>query len=368
MRYYSLTNILKKNAKYNMVFGERSNGKTYSVLELIIKNYLKHGRQGAIIRRWQEDFKGKRAATYFDSLVCNGNNENKIAELSGGKYDRIAYYSGRWFMANYDAKLNKVIPAAEPFCFAFSLTDNEHDKSAGSYRLVTTILFDEFMTRGMYLPDEFVLMCNCLSTIIRDRSDATIFMCANTVDMIGCPYLKEMGLKHVRQMKKGDIDVYQYGTSGLRVAVEYSDSPNKNGKPSDVYFAFDNDKLKMITGGDFELDFYPHITGHIKPENIIFSYFIIYEDAIIQADIVQTDKECFTHMHPKTTDIKAPEKDIIFTTEANPLNNHIGRLTKPINKAIRKLYMFFAADKVFYSDNETGEIVSKYLQWSNSMR
>ena len=32
-KYYSLKNILDKNAIYNVIFGERSNGKTYSVLK-----------------------------------------------------------------------------------------------------------------------------------------------------------------------------------------------------------------------------------------------------------------------------------------------------------------------------------------------
>ena len=30
--YYSLDKILSKNAQYNLIFGERSNGKTYAVL------------------------------------------------------------------------------------------------------------------------------------------------------------------------------------------------------------------------------------------------------------------------------------------------------------------------------------------------
>ena len=40
VKYYSLKNILKKNAQYNMIFGERSNGKTYSVLYYALENYL----------------------------------------------------------------------------------------------------------------------------------------------------------------------------------------------------------------------------------------------------------------------------------------------------------------------------------------
>ena len=30
-KYYSLNNILKKDAQYNIIFGQRSNGKTYAV-------------------------------------------------------------------------------------------------------------------------------------------------------------------------------------------------------------------------------------------------------------------------------------------------------------------------------------------------
>ena len=367
MKYYSLSNILKKNCRYNMVFGERSNGKTYSVLDHAVQKFFKTGEQIAVIRRWREDFKGKRGAAYFDNLVYNGNGENKIKEYSKGKYDHVVYLSGRWYMAYYDDELEKNITAPEPFAFAFALTEMEHEKG-NSYPLIKTVLFDEFMSRGMYLPDEFVLFMNTLSTIIRHRNDVIIFMCANTVDMIGCPYFKEMGLKHVKEMKKGDIDVYQYGNSGLKVAVEYADSPNKEGKPSDVYFAFDNAKLKMITSGEFELDFYAHITGHIDKNDIMVSYFIIYDDTLLQADVIQRDNETFTFIHPKTTPIKYEDKDVIFTTDANPQYNYFGKLTKPINKAVRKLFWYFVANKVFYSDNETGEVVAHYLYWCNNMR
>lgn len=361
MKYYSLTNILKKNCRYNIIFGERSNGKTYSVTDYAVQHYFKTGKQLAVIRRWREDFRGKRGAAYFDNLVYNGEGENKIKEYSKGKYDHVVYISGKWYFSTFDKDLEKNVIAPEPFAYAFALTEMEHEKG-NSYPLIDTILFDEFMTRGMYVPDEFVLFMNTLSTIIRHRDNVTIFMCANTVDMIGCPYFKEMGLKHVKEMKKGDIDIYSYGDSGLRVAVEYSDSPNIN-KPSDVYFAFDNDKLKMITSGAFELDFYPHLQVSVKPKEVIFSYFIMYDEQLLQADIVMRENESFTFIHPKTTPIKDDQKDIIFTTDANIQNNYMGKLARPINKASKKLFWYFAANKVFYSSNEVGEVVARYLQW-----
>ena len=282
IKYYSLNNILKRNAKYNMIFGERSNGKSYAVQEYGLKQFIKTGKQMAVIRRWREDFRGKRGAMMFANLECNGYGKNVIKELTNGEEEPIAY--------------------------AFALSEMEHDKST-SYPDITTILFDEFMTRGTYINDEFVLFMNCLSTIIRDRNDVTVFMCANTISKY-CPYFNEMGLKHVRQMQRGDIDLYKYGDSGLTVAVEYSDSPNKQ-KASDVYFAFDNDKLKMITGGSWELDIYPHLTMSYEKRDIVFSYFIIFEEHILQADVIIGDNTSFTYIHLKTTPIKDEEKDII---------------------------------------------------------
>lgn len=104
----------------------------------------------------------------------------------------------------------------------------EHDKSTNYDGIINAVL-DEFLTRSYYLPNEFVLFMNVLSTIIRDRDNVKIFMMGNTVNQY-CPYFAEMGLTHIKEMKKGDIDVYEYGESGLTVAVEYTDSPNKEGK------------------------------------------------------------------------------------------------------------------------------------------
>lgn len=359
IRYYSLKNILKKNAQYNMIFGERSNGKTYSVLYYALENYLKHGDTLAVIRRYREDFRGKRGQAYFESLEHNGNNKNVIKQLSGGQFDRIIYNASKWYLGYYDEKLQRNVCEEKPFAYAFALSEMEHDK--GNSYTCKTILFDEFITRGAYLNDEFVLFMNCISTIVRARDNVKIFMLANTVSGARFnPYFSEMGLKHAKYMQKGDIDIYNYGNSKLKVAVEYSDSPNKS-KPSDVYFAFDNAKLSMITGGEFELDFYPHLTKPLNKQDIIFEYFIQFDDHILQADVVMGDNDKFTFIHEKTTPIKNPEEDIIFDLTPNESYNYYVNLLQPVNDLTKKIYSFFRANKVFYSTNEIGEVVNQYL-------
>lgn len=64
MKYYSLKQILKKNAQYNIIIGERSNGKTYACLLHCLKEYICNGNQFAIVRRWKEDVRGKELALY----------------------------------------------------------------------------------------------------------------------------------------------------------------------------------------------------------------------------------------------------------------------------------------------------------------
>ena len=74
----------------------------------------------------------------------------------------------------------------------------------------------------------------------------------------------------------------------------------------------------------------------------------------------------YTFMHPKTTDIKYPDRDIVFTTDADQRINYFGNLLRPANNAARKILYFFRNNKVFYSSNEIGEIVAQYLIWCNN--
>ena len=355
-KFYSLTAIEKCQAIYNVIIGKRSNGKTYACLEKIIKEFISTGKQGAYLRRYREDFRGKRGDQLFAAHVANG----VISSLTNGEWTSVKYYAGRWYFSKFDPLLNKEVRDNDPFCFGFSLSEMEHDKST-SYPDITTIVYDEFITRSYYLPDEFVLFMNVLSTIIRGRYDVTIYMLGNTVNKF-CPYFKEMGLGHVDEMALGTIDLYRYGDSGLTVAVERCNDPESS-KASNKYFTFDNPSLQMITGGAWEIDIYPHLPLRYQKKDIQLIYFIIFNDYILQCEIVVKDGCIFTYIHRKTTEIQSWEKDIVFTTEYSPLPNVSRNLLHPAYEIQRKISNFFKAEKVFYQDNEVGELVRNYIMW-----
>lgn len=356
-KYWDIKPILSKKAKYNLIFGERSNGKTYGVLQYALEQYFLNGSEIAILRRWQEDFKGKNGSNTFTALVDNG----VVYKLSKGKWNNIYYYGSRWYLCNDTEKDRET--ANEPFAYAFSIASDEHYKST-SYPRIRTILFDEFLTRSYYLPDEFIKFENILSTIIRDRDNVTIFMCGNTVNKY-CPYFTEMGLTNVKNMVQGTIDVYTYGDSELIVAVEYCDNANRPKKNSDVYFAFNNPKLKMITTGAWELSIYPHLTEQMKytPKDVLYTYFIKFDKEVLQCEIINVNNLLFTFIHRKTTEIKDNGTSIVYQQDYDVRRNYKRKITKPTLPVENKIIEFFRNEKVFYQDNEVGEIVRNYLIW-----
>lgn len=358
IKYYSLKHINEIHAQYNMIIGERSNGKTYSVLDHILQDYFNTRKQGAIVRRWQDDFKGKRAPSMFAPLV----NDGLIYKYSKGQWDRVDYRSGCWYPARYDDQTDTVVRGDDPICYAFSLSSMEHDKST-SYPRISTICFDEFLTRGYYLVDEFVLFMNVISTIVRQRTDVTIYMLGNTVNWT-CPYFTEMGIKHIRDMKQGAIDVYEYGDSGLKVAVEYCKSI-ADSKKSNVYFAFDNPRLQMITSGAWELDIYPHLPVKYRPSEIKGVFFILFEGDILQCELVVHESNPFIYIHRKTTEIKDYDNDVIFALNNDYRMNHYQSLVRPRDKRSQAIAFLFKQNKIYYQDNEIGEIVRNYRQASD---
>lgn len=356
--YYSTTKIDKKDSTYNVIFGERSNGKTYALLLKAIKNYHKTGKQFAYVRRWKEDITGRRAQRLFSGIDEN----NEVGKITQNEFKGVHYYAGKFYFCNYDDNGKVIYSDENVIGFTFALSDGEHDKST-SFPNITTVIFDEFLTNRLYLSDEFVLFMNTVSTIVRRREDVKIYMLGNTVNKY-CPYFNEMGLNKIQQMEQGSIDVYRYGNSSLKVAVEYCATVKDNNKntPSNKYFAFNNPKLEMITGGSWELAIYPHLPMKYTPKNILLIFFIEFGDNIYQGEVINVDNIAFLYIHNKTTPIRKPDEHIIYSLEPKPEMNYNLNIYRPNGKIQEKLLYFFKHGKVFYQDNNVGDAINNYLK------
>ncbi len=360
--FYDISNLLKTNAHYMMMIGTRSRGKSFQVKETALKDYC-DGRGGlAILRRWDTDIKAGLIRDYFADMVVNASGVNLVYKYSNGKYDNIKYRAGEWFLYIHDNENNSDVEDPQPFAKAFAVNQAEHYKTM-VLQDYSNIFFEEFISRKGYIINEFTEFTGLLSTIIRLRDNVRIFMAGNTINK-SCPYFREMGLTKIDKMKPGDIDIYRYGDSALRVAVEMTDIASK-AKPSDVYFAFDNPRLTMITGkkGVWEIAIYPHCPSEYDRKDVLLTYFVKWERNILQCEIVCLPNMVFTFVHPKTTPLRDESHDLIYQPEFDARSNFRRKIGQIVTAEEKQIEWFYDNDKVFFSDNETGEIMRNYLLW-----
>ena len=359
--WYSRKRIDETGALYRMIIGERSNGKTYDVFKTqAIENYVKNRKKTAYIRRYDDDFKKGRAVKMFNDLQANG----FISKVTNRCWDRVVYRSNAWYLARLTDN-GSIEHDVDPFAFGYALTQMEHDKGSSDPD-INIVVFDEFLSRGYYLPDEFILFQNVLSSIIRTRDDVVIYMLANTVNK-SAPYFKEMGINHIKDLKQGEIDTYTLPDGTIQIAVEYCSPVKAKSKKNSNFFLFDNPHLNMIRNGGWEMAIYPHCPIKFKKENVKLSYVIEFEGDLLQGDIVAIDGVSFTFIHRKTTPIQNEDKDIIFRTTKTPYRNQQTNILRPPanSRVFQKITQYFKTGEVYFQDNEIGEIVRNYILWCN---
>lgn len=363
--FYDIKPIDETNAVYRMIIGQRSNGKTYSVCRHIVEDYINEGKRAGYIRRYEEDIQPKNIASLFAPHY------KLIEELTDGKYNSV-FYRAKEFRLCYINDEGKVeYKDAESFCVTASINTAEHTKGQDRGE-INIIVFDEFMTRQGYLQNEFVLYCNLLSSLIRNRDNTIIYMLANTVNRY-CPYFKEMGLKDVENMPQGQIYIYTYGNADLTVAVEYCDPVKATEKVASKYFAFDNPQLEMITTGAWELMMYPRPPYKLFPEDTIAKFYIEFGEALLCGEIIHPKdrkhrSDIFIFIHPQTKDIKIDNYTPFYTNTFSTSICHVRFLQDTPTDLHARIKDLIVKKAVCFSSNETGELFRNWLMETQNLK
>ena len=347
-QYYDIKPLLKLDAEYNMIMGERSNGKTYSVLLTMIEHYIKTGEYGVYIRRYADEILPSNIKGLFNPF--------DIEKLSKGKYNHIGYRGKQFDIGTYDYEKDKWVKK-EPFCFCAAL--NTWESAKGPDRgIVGIVLFDEFLTRRYYLTNEFLSFQNVLSSFLRDRGNAKVFMVGNTVSFYS-PYFEEFGLENIKDMKVGDVACFTFD-NGTKIAVEYCKSVGES-KESAKFFNFNSTKANMITTGKWEIPDYPHYGKSIDfIREVPFRFYIQFDNELLCGCIVCKRDEVFLYFHMQTKEIDQ-EKELLFTTKPDGNPHHYtsfssaslaySRVSSLFNTLIKSNKMFFANNKVGFEKN-----------------
>ena len=363
--FYDIGPIDATNAVYRMIIGQRSNGKTYSVCRHMVEEYFSKGRRSAYIRRWDEDIQPKNISSLFAPHY------KLIEELSGGEYNSVSYRAKEFHLCYIDEEGKKIAQDPTAFCITASINTAEHTKGQDRGE-IHIILFDEFATRNGYLQNEFVQYCNLLSSLIRNRDDTVIYMCANTVNRY-CPYFEEMGLKNIESMPQGQVFVYTYNNANLTVAVEYCDPVKATEKVASKYFAFDNPQLEMITTGAWELMFYPRPPYKIYEEDILAKFYIQFGEQLLCGEIIHPKykkhrNDLFIFIHPQTKDIEIDDLTPLYSDNFSTSVCHVRFLKDQPTELHRLIAQLFIKKAVCFSSNETGEVCRNWLLEVNGLK
>ena len=362
--YWNPKEIDSTKAIYRMIIGQRSNGKSYSTLKKAIEAYFKDGTPSAYIRRYAEEIRPKNISELLSPHY------KLIEKLSKGKYN-ACYYRSNQFILCYIDKETGEITQRDSQAIIYTLALNTWNTSKGQDRgQLGYIIFDEFMTRDLYLKDEFVTFANIISSLVRDRNINAIYMLGNTVNKY-CPYFEEMGLYHVQEQEQGTIELYTYNNKDLTVAVEYCATAEAT-KDVTKYYAFDNPQLDMITNGNWEEAKYQRLCRTemtTNKETLKFKFFVDFNNHLVVGEIHKKGINTILLFHKfGNSNYKIKDKDFVWTDKptTTPYRQNSFRFGPDPAKTI--IQNLFLQKKDYYDTNTTGEIINNFLKWSGAKK
>lgn len=360
-RWYDPSDILALDATYNIIYGERGNGKTFAICHLILQAYFDEQLPSAYIRRLDEMIKQGNIETLFS----DPEHLRYIEERSEGAYNYVSYRNHAFTLQLRDPESGTLLKRDQkPFCRAYAISTNETTKGADRGQ-VKYVFFDEFITRGFYLNNEVVLYQNLLETIVRKRPGVKFFMVANTVNKY-CIYFKHMGLTHVKAQQQGTIDTYILGKAGTLIACEYC--RNDDAYASNIaeqYYCFNNPQADMIKNGSWEFELYrliPKGFGRRTPE---FSFYIEFDDQKTRGSVYLYNGYPIICFSAKTTEIKDREHTIIYSDNIDsPSPLHQMELARTPTRAQELILSLFKQHKTYFATNDDGENVRNWLKYA----
>lgn len=243
--HYNIDNIDKLDANFNLIYGEKSNGKSYQVKhKKAVEHYLKTGNRFILLRRWKEDISNLWIEQYFADV--------DVAKLTNNKYNCISQYRKVLYFSIYDVNTGKT-QRIEKIGYVMSLSTEQHMSSA-SFLDVDVIIFEEFMERGSYIPHEPDRLMIFYSTIDRKRGTTKIYMVGNSISRV-CPYIREWGLDEIfRNLKQGEIKTkeIQNEENNVTIAIEFCRA--SGGKTMTI-----GNASSMIDSGSWQTFPQPHL-------------------------------------------------------------------------------------------------------------
>lgn len=347
IKYYSLDNILKKDSEYNIILGQRSNGKSYAVKNYCIKKAWNNSRSRFIVlRRLAEEIRPSVVEHYFNDVPIN--------VITDGECDNIKVYRGEIWACRFDENTDKN-KKVKLLGYVRALIKAAQYKS-GDYTDCTDIIFEEFIAEAgaRYLPAEPNELQSFVSTVARLRK-ISVWLIGNTISRI-CPYFTEWGLVNIPRQKQGTIDTYDVETQQLdennqpmkiHISVENAESSTTTGK------MFFGSASKMIDNGAWHTSKqYPGLARPRDEYTKIYTVVMFGYGFTFLLELLQYRNNYTWFVAPKTTPIQ-PGTRTISNTYSDDLLHTTGFVA--LNEGERRAFNLLLQNKIAYSDSLTAE-------------
>ena len=355
--HYNIDNIAKIGARFNLIYGERSNGKSYQVKHKMgVEKYLKTGKRFILMRRWKEEITSEKIEQYFMDV--------DVQKLTNGKFNCITLYRKCLYLSVFDNETGKT-KRYDKIGYVVALS-TEQNYAGASYLDVDDIIFEEFMTRSIYLNNESNKLMNFYATVDRKRLTTKLWLVGNSISRV-CPYINDWGLhKIISQQKQGTIETVnitsEYEENPIIIAIEYCKS---TGKSSGTI----GSNAEMINTGAWETKPQPHLQKSYTDFTKIFCIGFQYQGFRFLGDLLMDNdtKEICWFIKPYFKEFD--DKTIVFSDLIKVSmfwQRDIYNITIP-NDKLRKLCKTFREDIIFFSDDLTGTDFKQVIDFKIKM-
>ena len=360
-KHYNLHPTLSTSATWNGILSERSNGKSYAVLQYCVKDFLDNKKGFAYITRYAKDLTQSSVNEYFED-------ENFLAMLKKQTgYDGITcdrYSKDLYFFKRSE---NGKIQRAERCGKAFAIELQESYKSH-HYDYICNAIFEEFITDKPYLKNEWGEFNHLLSTIFRKRpkEDIKVFLLGNVIGR-DCPYLLEFGI-NIFKLKRNTINVaelLQENGEKIKFAFEWAEP---KAEESGIFFGKAG---KDINSGEWSSREYPHLFVDLKDTETIYTFFMINDVCNAWKCVMFLyENNKYVYVYPcDYEDIEYYSTFDIFTDRiTESIIQKKNYYIHPTKKRHRKIWELYTKGKFCYSTNLCGTEFNNSLKRYNPFR
>lgn len=354
--HYNMDKIDSENADINLIYGERSNGKSYQVKhkKAIIK-YLKTGKRFILMRRWKEEISSSSIEQYFKDV--------DVEKLTDGKYNCIIVWNKKIYFARYelDEKENFRTTKGEYIGYVVALSTEQHYAGA-SYLDVEDIIFEEFMSRDSYIANEPNKLMNFYCTVDRKRGTTKLWLVGNTLSKVS-PYINEWGLyNEVSRQKQGTIITKEINATDddiVKIAVEYCASTGVSSHTIG--------NTKMLSDGSWQTYPQPHLEKSYKNYKCLYKFMFMFQSFKFISEYLQDKEEKNkTCWFVKPYNGKINDKTLVIS-DTIKVSKYWQRDIYNIslkNKKLQDLLLTFKENNIFYSDDLCGTDFKQVIDFS----